>query len=300
MDVAGIYMGVHWVNPGNVLRCNYVEEGGHCLYLDWCASGVTVDGLVCLRTADGLKLNTGKNNNVKGMIVIDSKEPANGYISCQNYDQNNCDVGTGKGWAESLKSTYQTPGIKKLFPFLTGLCSKTSVRGVNCNAGTSSQYGPAKTGRCSGLPTDNNVQIASVVSPGDKMDRMVFYQDNCKTFPSVPKMNTMVYVKTNTTEAKFVNFKNRNMALQKGSSILKVFPKFRSCPNAKIGPKPMKYAGYMNLFNMVKPAAKPITARPMGVTAYSTASVADVESPAFNPYASPTATMIRNMEKGLQ
>ncbi|CAI5493204.1 unnamed protein product [Closterium sp. Naga37s-1] len=59
-DSAGIYLDTHWVNPGNILRCNYVQRGGHCLYLDWVSSGTVVDGLVCEQTADGMKLNTGK------------------------------------------------------------------------------------------------------------------------------------------------------------------------------------------------------------------------------------------------
>ncbi|CAI7767354.1 unnamed protein product, partial [Closterium sp. NIES-53] len=59
-DSAGIYLDTHWVNPGNVLRCNYVQRGGHCLYLDWVSSGTVVDGLVCVETADGMKLNAGK------------------------------------------------------------------------------------------------------------------------------------------------------------------------------------------------------------------------------------------------
>ncbi|CAI5523723.1 unnamed protein product [Closterium sp. Naga37s-1] len=122
-DSAGIYLDTHWVNPGNVLRCNYVQRGGHCLYLDWVSSGTVVDGLVCEQTADGMKLNTGKNNEVRGMVIIDSKEPLAGYISCQNYGVNNCDKPNGIKWNNDLLTYYQTPGIKKLQPSIAFLLS---------------------------------------------------------------------------------------------------------------------------------------------------------------------------------
>ncbi|CAI7767365.1 unnamed protein product, partial [Closterium sp. NIES-53] len=112
-DSAGIYFNTHWVNPGNILRCNYVRGGGHCLYFDWVSSGVIVDGLVCENTADGLKLNTGKNNEIRGMVVTDSKQPLAGYISCQNYGVNSCDKPNGIRWNNDLLTYYQTPGIKK-------------------------------------------------------------------------------------------------------------------------------------------------------------------------------------------
>eukprot|EP00475_Leptophrys_vorax_P013659 TRINITY_DN20033_c0_g1_i3.p1 TRINITY_DN20033_c0_g1~~TRINITY_DN20033_c0_g1_i3.p1 ORF type:complete len:484 (-),score=3.59 TRINITY_DN20033_c0_g1_i3:276-1565(-) len=320
MDVAGIYMGNHWVNPGNVLRCNYVEEGGHCLYLDWCASGVLVDGLVCYKTADGMKLNTGKNNIVKGMIVIDSKEPANGYISCQNYDQNNCNGGYGAKWKEVLERDFQSPAVRKLFPYLPDICKKTAIKGINCNAGTGSQHNAAVTGKCSGLPTENHAQIASVVSPGDKMDRMVFYQDNCKPFPAVPKLNVLRYVKTNTSAAGFISIAKRNFGLTKTSSIRKAFPKFRSCPSKHVGPKRMRFDAYMNLFNIAKPVQRPIFATPMSVGGGASGSLAVASTlsneegsgsalgggsggaqPLLpNPYARPSAEMIREMELGLQ
>ena len=46
--------------PANYVTCNYVEGGDHCYYLDNAASGITIEGGVCLRTRDGVKTNIGK------------------------------------------------------------------------------------------------------------------------------------------------------------------------------------------------------------------------------------------------
>ncbi|CAI5490799.1 unnamed protein product [Closterium sp. Naga37s-1] len=254
-DSAGIYMDTHWVNPGNILRCNYVRRGEHCLYLDWVSSGVIVDGLVCDRTADGLKLNTGKYNHIQGMVVIDASAFSAAYISCQNYNVNNCNQPNGKKWNDELVKTYQTPGIKKFFPYLTNFCAKKALYNINCNLG--SQYGAAVTGGCSGLPTENYAEIVTAMTDGST--KWVFYQDNCKPFPAVPKLNTLRYFSTSLAKAGFKNVKTMDFALTPGSPIKKAFPQFRSCPTKKGGPKKVDFQTYMNLFNIVKPAEKPIT-----------------------------------------
>ncbi|CAI5471849.1 unnamed protein product [Closterium sp. Yama58-4] len=264
-DAAGIYVDTHWVNPGNILRCNYVRKGEHCLYLDWVSTGVIVDGLVCDRTADGLKLNTGKYNHIQGMVVIDGSAFSAGYISCQNYNVNNCNQPNGKKWNDELVKNYQTPGIKKVrglrmgiekfFPYLTNFCAKKALYNINCNAG--SQYSAAVTGGCSGLPTENYAEIVTAMT--DNSTKWVFYQDNCKPFPSVPKLNTLRYFSTSLSQAGFKNVKAMDFALTPKSPIKKAFPQFRSCPTKKGGPKKVDFQTYMNLFNIDRPADKPIT-----------------------------------------
>ncbi|CAI5939688.1 unnamed protein product [Closterium sp. NIES-65] len=262
-DSAGIYLDTHWVNPGNVLRCNYVQRGGHCLYLDWVSSGTVVDGLVCEQTADGMKLNTGKNNEVRGMVIIDSKEPLAGYISCQNYGVNNCDKPNGIKWNNDLLTYYQTPGIKKLFPFLTNFCKKTSINKINCNEGSSSTPGPSATGRCSGLPTENIAEIVTATT--DNSTRLVIIHSNCAPFTAVPKLNKLTYLPVKLGAAGFKSVKNRDYSLISASPILKKFSSFRSCPVNEIGPQNVSYATYFNLFNLAMPVMKPIAAKPASI-----------------------------------
>ncbi|CAI5488949.1 unnamed protein product [Closterium sp. Naga37s-1] len=58
-DGAGIYYDLHWYNPGNLDTCNYIVGTTHCHYLDFTTSGLTIDGAVCIRNHDGIKINTG-------------------------------------------------------------------------------------------------------------------------------------------------------------------------------------------------------------------------------------------------
>ncbi|CAI7730115.1 unnamed protein product [Closterium sp. NIES-53] len=262
-DSAGIYFNTHWVNPGNILRCNYVRGGGHCLYFDWVSSGVIVDGLVCENTADGLKLNTGKNNEIRGMVVTDSKQPLAGYISCQNYGVNSCDKPNGIRWNNDLLTYYQTPGIKKLFPFLTNFCNKTAINGINCNEGTSATPGPNITGRCSGLPTENIVEIVTATT--DNSTRLVIHHSNCNPFTAMPKLNKLTYLPVKLSAAGFRSVENRDYGLLDSSQIRAKLPTFRSCPVQDIGPKSVPYTEYFNLFNRDVPSMMPIAARPASV-----------------------------------
>ncbi|CAI5978676.1 unnamed protein product, partial [Closterium sp. NIES-64] len=269
-DSAGIYFNTHWVNPGNVLRCNYVRGGGHCLYFDWVSSGVIVDGLVCDQTADGLKLNTGKNNEIRGMVVIDSKQPLAGYISCQNYGVNNCNKPNGIRWNNDLLTYYQTPGIKKLFPFLTKFCNKTSINGIYCNEGTSTTPGPNITGRCSGLPTENIAEIVTATT--DNSTRLVIHHSNCNPFMAMPKLNKLTYLPVKLSAAGFRSVENRDFGLLDSSQIRAKLPTFRGCPVQDIGPKNVPYTEYFALFNRDVPLMVPIAARPASVGKNGSAS----------------------------
>lgn len=300
MDVAGIYLDTHWANPGNYLRCNYVEEGGHCLYLDWVSSATVVDGLVCYKTADGLKLNTGKNNHVTGMIMIDTTEPSIGYISCQNYWENNCGHFPGNVWAQKIRDFYQTPRIKKAYPYLTDICTRTSIRGIYCNAGTDRLHSAKVTGNCSGLPTENYVELVSATVDGSQ--KKAFFQDNCRPFPSVMKLNSIKYYNTSISKAGFNSISTRDFGLahSRFSAIKRVFPAFRSCPKKLIGPKRVAFRFYFSLFNINLPQTRPVlqslsdglSANPKAATVVSTLRAAsshpggepgETEKDPFNP-----------------
>lgn len=93
------------------MSCNYVEGGEHCLYLDWASSGITVDGGVCHNNRNGLKLNTGHSNSVTSLIVSNPKGLA-GWISCQNYDVNNCEQDPGSVWEDQRAQFYNSPEMR--------------------------------------------------------------------------------------------------------------------------------------------------------------------------------------------
>ncbi|GJP53271.1 hypothetical protein CLOM_g12443 [Closterium sp. NIES-68] len=255
LDNSAIYFDTHWVNPGNYLRCNYVHRGGHCLYIDWVSSGVISDGLVCDQTADGLKLNSGKNNMVLGMVMINTTQFSVGYISCQNNHLNNCDNYAGPNWNRLLKTYFQTPEIRWNYPYLTNFCGKNRINGIDCNNGTDAAHSRAVTSGCSGLPTENYAELVSATPSG--APKYVIYMPNCAPFPSVPALNRMRYFATSIDKAGFRDPKNGDYGLRSNSEILKRFPLFRGCPKELIGPKPQSYKSYFNLFNIPLPSARP-------------------------------------------
>ncbi|CAI5965250.1 unnamed protein product [Closterium sp. NIES-65] len=218
LDNSGIYFDTHWVNPGNYLRCNYVYRGGHCLYIDWVSSGVISDGLVCDQTADGLKLNSGKNNMILGMVMINTTQFSVGYISCQNNHLNNCDNYAGPNWNRLLKTYFQTPEIRWNYPYLTNFCGKNRINGIDCNNGTDAAHSRAVTSGCSGLPTENYAELVSATPSGSP--KYVIYMPNCAPFPSVPALNRMRYFATSIDKAGFRDSKNGDFGLRSNSEDL--------------------------------------------------------------------------------
>ncbi|CAI5944942.1 unnamed protein product [Closterium sp. NIES-64] len=218
LDNSGIYFDTHWVNPGNYLRCNYVYRGGHCLYIDWVSSGVISDGLVCDQTADGLKLNSGKNNMILGMVMINTTQFSVGYISCQNNHLNNCDNYAGPNWNRLLKTYFQTPEIRWNYPYLTNFCGKNRINGIDCNNGTDAAHSRAVTSGCSGLPTENYAELVSATPSGSP--KYVIYMPNCAPFPSVPALNRMRYFATSIDKAGFRDSKNGDFGLRSNSDDL--------------------------------------------------------------------------------
>ncbi|CAI5469413.1 unnamed protein product [Closterium sp. Yama58-4] len=218
LDNSGIYFDTHWVNPGNYLRCNYVYRGGHCLYIDWVSSGVISDGLVCDQTADGLKLNSGKNNMILGMVMINTTQFSVGYISCQNNHLNNCDNYAGPNWNRLLKTYFQTPEIRWNYPYLTNFCGKNRINGIDCNNGTDAAHSRAVTSGCSGLPTENYAELVSATPSGSP--KYVIYMPNCAPFPSVPALNRMRYFATSIDKAGFRDPKIGDYGLRSNSEIL--------------------------------------------------------------------------------
>ncbi|CAI5975913.1 unnamed protein product [Closterium sp. NIES-65] len=217
LDNSGIYFDTHWVNPGNYLRCNYVYRGGHCLYIDWVSSGVISDGLVCDQTADGLKLNSGKNNMILGMVMINTTQFSVGYISCQNNHLNNCDNYAGPNWNRLLKTYFQTPEIRWNYPYLTNFCGKNRINGIDCNNGTDAAHSRAVTSGCSGLPTENYAELVSATPSGSP--KYVIYMPNCAPFPSVPALNRMRYFATSIDKAGFRDSKNGDFGLRSNSDL---------------------------------------------------------------------------------
>ncbi|CAI5509892.1 unnamed protein product [Closterium sp. Naga37s-1] len=111
-DAAGIYYCTHWFNPGNVAQCNYVFNGDHCYYLDYDTSDVRIRGGACINTYDGIKVNNGKRNVIKD-VVMKGQIGAVGWCTCLTPTVNNCLKDPGLYWENMRKAYYDTPTFRK-------------------------------------------------------------------------------------------------------------------------------------------------------------------------------------------
>lgn len=148
-DSSAMYFGTHWVNPGNYLSCNYAKGGRQCLYFDYASSGLTVDGMVCIGMASGLKLNAGHSNDVRSFVSVGARLA--GWISCQNYYINNCNQPSGRFWDDTRQAAFNSARYQSLYPYLNNFCDLDNFKGVDCNPPGSEP--DVITGKCSGIPT---------------------------------------------------------------------------------------------------------------------------------------------------
>eukprot|EP00850_Spirogloea_muscicola_P010828 SM000065S20177 [mRNA] locus=s65:131431:133518:- [translate_table: standard] len=229
-DSGGIYMDLHWINPGNHLSCNYIIGGEHCLYLDYAPVGVTVDGLVCLDTFNGVKQNQGKSNNITGVTVVRSGVAA--WIGCLLFDINNCDNDPGSFWEMRRRTMFNSPEMNQRFPDMKPICTELSIGDEPCNPPGS--VSAAVSAGCSGLPTRNFMEVAVVESTTDKLPE---YQ-SCDDVTNVAELNSMRSVAVATVEeALFTDANNEDYGLTPDSPIYATFPGHRSCPRALVGPQ---------------------------------------------------------------
>ncbi|CAI5967616.1 unnamed protein product [Closterium sp. NIES-64] len=176
-DSAGIYFYTHWFSPGNSALCNYVFNGDHCYYLDHCTSGVLVRGGACVNTYDGMKVNNGKRNVIKNVVMKGTRRSL-GWTSCFTVTVNNCLKDPGN-YSEAMRvKYYNSARINHLWPSMKDVCKETSANGgVSCNP--PGQPGADVTGACSGLETDNLIDVVAVNTTNYGLD-----WKHCENFTS--------------------------------------------------------------------------------------------------------------------
>ncbi|CAI5961857.1 unnamed protein product [Closterium sp. NIES-64] len=176
-DSAGIYFYTHWFSPGNSALCNYVFNGDHCYYLDHCTSGVLVRGGACVNTYDGMKVNNGKRNVIKNVVMKGTRRSL-GWTSCFIVTVNNCLKDPGN-YSEAMRMKYYNSArINHLWPSMKDVCKETSANGgVSCNP--PGQPGADVMGACSGLGTDNLIDVVAVNTTNYGLD-----WKHCENFTS--------------------------------------------------------------------------------------------------------------------
>ncbi|CAI5510671.1 unnamed protein product, partial [Closterium sp. Naga37s-1] len=106
----GIVFSTHWINPGNVASCNYVVNGALCYDLDAQSSGVLVQGGACMYAKQGVRINNGKMNVVKHVIMNEVPGTA-GSIACPTVTTVNCLKKPGSYWEAMRLKYYNSAAI---------------------------------------------------------------------------------------------------------------------------------------------------------------------------------------------
>ncbi|GJP45545.1 hypothetical protein CLOM_g4927 [Closterium sp. NIES-68] len=244
-DAAGIYYCVHWFNPGNVAECNYIYNGDHCYYFDYVSSGITVRGGACIGTYDGIKVNNGKWNFVED-VIMKNVPGMTGWFTCLTPTLNNCAIRPGTYWESMRRKYYDTPLWNNLWPWMKDICLDRTISGNPCN--TADTLSAAQTGSCSGLPSDNFLDLVLI---NNKRNTWYKY---CENLTTVAKFN--YYKVTNVTDGNtlgFASFSNDDLAVGASSPLVVAKPKFKSCSRGSVGPRRVLDVFYYSNFNQPEP-----------------------------------------------
>ncbi|CAI5463263.1 unnamed protein product [Closterium sp. Yama58-4] len=231
-DATGIYFVTHWNNPGNLAECNYIIGGDHCYYLDYASSGVTIRGGACIGTVDGMKVNNGKWNCIEH-VVMKGTEGTPGWCTCLTATVCNCLKDPGNYWDRMRAKYYSSAAFQQKWPWMKSICNETAINGVTCNTNAAGTLKDTDTGKCSGLPTNNYIDLVLV----DVKDAELNYRYCEGKLPNAPKLNTHQHINVTAHSAKFFYYGSNDLGVMKGSPIFKKRPGFKSCPRRNVGPK---------------------------------------------------------------
>ncbi|CAI7850807.1 unnamed protein product [Closterium sp. NIES-54] len=250
-DAAGIYYCTHYFNPGNVAECNYIFNGDHCYYLDYVSSGIKIRGGACVNTFDGMKVNNGKWNVITDVIMKGTQNTP-GWVACFTPTSNNCLTHSGQYWEQMRLKYYNSPAILQAYPWFPSVCKERAISGYLCNIGRAGTLSGLKTGYCSGLPTNNTIQLITVQTSDHDLDFRY-----CERLPTVESGKLNTYLKVNISRparAKFAHYWRNDFGItSKQSVIYKKFPNFKSCPRSKVGPKRVPDTFYYSWYNRPMP-----------------------------------------------
>ncbi|GJP44582.1 hypothetical protein CLOM_g3961 [Closterium sp. NIES-68] len=249
-DAAGIYYCVHWFSPDNTAECNYIYNGDHCYYLDFVTSGVTIKGGACINTYDGIKVNNGKWNYVEGVII--KKVPGSpGWSTCFTPTVLNCNKNPGTYWELMRKQYYDTPLFQAKYPFWPDVCNQKTIDNKPCNTNKKGTFSADQTGACSGLPTENFLNLVLVETEGRDVDYK--YCEKLPTVEAGPLNDQRQVNLTNIAAAKFMDYANDDLGVNAGSSLFSSIKDFKSCPRKDVGPRRIDDAFYYLNFNRPEP-----------------------------------------------
>jgi hypothetical protein len=130
-DAGAIYTGRDWGCQGNVIKNNYIhdinsinkQEGGvHAVYLDDCASGITVkNNIICNIDAVGVFTGGGRDNIITGNIIVNCGSTAV-YADARGSKSINQKINDSSNLKEKIEKFNYKSGIwSKKYPKLAAI-----------------------------------------------------------------------------------------------------------------------------------------------------------------------------------
>ncbi|CAI5532439.1 unnamed protein product [Closterium sp. Naga37s-1] len=179
-------------------------------------------------------------------VIMKNVTGMTGWFTCLTPTLNNCAIRPGTYWESMRRKYYDTPLWNNLWPWMKDICLDQTISGNPCN--TANTLSAAQTGSCSGLPSDNFLDLVLI---NNKRNTWFKY---CENLTTVAKFN--YWKVTNVTDGKslgFVNFANDDLAVTESSPLVVKKPKFKSCSRGKVGPRRVLDVFYYSNFNQPEP-----------------------------------------------
>lgn len=121
------------------------------------------------------------------------------------------------------------------YPWMSNLCSQRRVAGVSCNPSGSP---PAQeTGACSGLPTDNHVELTLVDTEANNIPTYL----SCDEVPVAQMLNKLQSAAVPSDRRTFTNSPH-DFGVTQESRVHAFNTNFKSCPRQRVGPQDIDLA----------------------------------------------------------
>ncbi|CAI7844718.1 unnamed protein product, partial [Closterium sp. NIES-53] len=156
---------------------------------------------------------------------------------------------SGNYWDRMRANYYSTAAFQQKWPWMKRICNETSINGVKCNTIAPGTLKDSETGKCSGLPTNNYIDLVLV----DVQDADMNFRYCEEKLPNTPKLNTHRHINVTSRSAKFFNYDSNDLGVMRSSPIFKKRPRFKSCPRKTVGPKKVRDLFYLKNFGIAEP-----------------------------------------------
>ena len=161
------------------------------------------------------------------------------------------------------------PSATQAAPFLADITTATTANG-NYPCNDVGGANASATGGCSGLPTENTIDVLLVNASKKNVPPQYAYCDGY----NVSRLNNFFSMNRTQDYYQFIDFDNNNLGVRSSSPLYATKPDFRSCDRELVGPKSSNWTQFKSRFNIPIPAGFNIVLKVSYVQIYDPAGKA--------------------------